>query len=847
MREALRTALNFVLNHCFLYTILYTSQKTITKHENNKDKIMMKRRFTPYLVSALLLPMITHAQAAIKSIDEFTDKFNHFPGFYSFYADHSSGKIYLDVDKFAQPFLLQHSLPYGVGSNDIGLDRGQLGGTHLVQFERFGNKVMLRANNTYYRASADNHAEKQSVKEAFASSILHGFKVVAEDSDSVLIDYTPYLLSDVHGVSRRLKATEQGSYSLDTSRSAVYPERSKAFVQNTELEAILTFKGANPGKYVRQAVADPYAITVHQRHSLIALPDDNYQPRKFHPQSGFWSIEHKDYSAPLGGSMYVRYIPRHRLEKKDPTAQVSEPVKPIVYYLDPGVPEPVKTALLDGARWWDDAFEAAGYKGAFEVKMLPEHADPMDVRYNVIQWVHRATRGWSYGASIINPLTGEIIKGHVTLGSLRVRQDILIAEALAAPFMQGDEVTQKLHDMALDRIRQLSAHEIGHTLGIAHNFAGSADGRASVMDYPHPLVQFTNNGQLDVSKGYASGMGAWDIQAVKYGYGDFRATDEAQALAQVINQTNEMGLDYISDADARPQGGAHPTAHLWDNGEDPITELRRVMGIRKQALGQFGLNNIKTGVALSQLEEKLVPLYLFHRYQVESVVKLVGGVDYDYEVRGEGKVKGAQVVAKAQQIDALQSLLETLSPESLTIPEPILAVIPPKAYGESRNRESVHGRTGLTLDAMALPEMATQHTLKLLLNAERLNRVAQQYARNNANLGSDEVLSQVHAHVFEVNPKSTMAKKLNQRVQYLTAYRMADLSASDKVAPEVQAQLRYYLRQIAQDSNEQSLFSSPSKADTFAVYLGEHIQYFLKEGKWPANYAPLAMPPGSPI
>ncbi|WP_247687400.1 zinc-dependent metalloprotease [Pseudoalteromonas luteoviolacea] len=808
---------------------------------------MIKRRYTPYLVTALLLPMITHAQAAIKSIDEFTDKFNHFPGFYSFYADQNSGKIYLDVDKFSQPFLLQHSLPYGVGSNDIGLDRGQLGGSHLVQFERFGDKVMLRANNTYYRASANNDAEKQSVKEAFASSILHGFKVVAEDSDSVLIDYTPYLMSDVHGVSRRLKATKQGNYSLDPSRSAVFTPRSKAFVQNTELEAVLTFKGGEPGKFVRQAVADPYSITVHQRHSLIALPDNNYQPRVFHPQSGFWSIEHKDYSAPLGSSMYVRYIPRHRLEKKDPTAKVSEAVKPIVYYLDPGVPEPVKTALLEGARWWEQAFEAAGYKGAFEVKMLPEHADPMDIRYNVIQWVHRATRGWSYGASIINPLTGEIIKGHVTLGSLRVRQDILIAEALAAPFKNGDEATKKLHDMALDRIRQLSAHEIGHTLGIAHNFAASADGRASVMDYPHPLVQFTNNGQLDVSQGYASGMGAWDIQAVKYGYSDFRAADEAEELAQVIRQTKELGLEYISDADARPQGGAHPTAHLWDNGEDPITELRRVMGIRKQALGHFGIENIKAGVALSQLEEKLVPLYLFHRYQVESVVKLIGGVDYEYEVRGEGVTKGAEVVAKEQQVDALKSLLETLSPEALAVPEAILALIPPKAYGEARNRESIHGRTGLTLDAMALPEMASQHTLKLLLNAERLNRVAQQHARNNRFLGSDEIFNQIHKQIFNATPKSPMAKKLNDRVQYLTAYRMANLSSSDKVAPEVQAQLRYYLRQIAADSTEQSLFSSPTKAQAFELFLGEHIQHFLKEGEWPANYSPLSMPPGSPI
>ncbi|QPB81915.1 DUF5117 domain-containing protein [Pseudoalteromonas rubra] len=808
---------------------------------------MRKTRFAPHMLSALLLAMIPQAHAAIKSIDEFTDKLNHFPGFYAFYSDPASGKIYLDVDKLSQPFLLQHSLPYGVGSNDIGLDRGQLGSTYLVQFERFGDKVMLRALNTYFRASADNSAEQQSVKEAFASSILNGFKVVAEDDDSVLIDYTPYLLSDVHGVSRTLAARKQGSYSLDASRSATYMPRSKAFMKNTELEAVLTFKGSKPGEYVKQATANPYAVTIHQHHSLIELPDENYQPRAFHPQSGYWSIEHKDYSAPLSESMYVRYIPRHRLNKKDPTAKVSEPVEPIVYYLDPGVPEPVKTALLDGARWWDQAFEAAGYKNAFQVKVLPENADPMDIRYNVIQWVHRATRGWSYGASVIDPRTGEIIKGHVTLGSLRVRQDILIAEALAAPFVKGDEVTAHLHAMALDRIRQLSAHEIGHTLGIAHNFSASVKDRASVMDYPHPLVGMNDQGELDISKGYASGMGEWDTQVIKYGYSDFTAVDESQGLAAILAENKSKGLEFISDADARPKGGAHPTAHLWDNGGDPAAELTRVLDIRRKALARFGLNNIKTGEALSQLEEKLVPLYLFHRYQVESAVKLIGGVDYDYEVRGAQTAKGAQVVGKAQQQAALSALLDTLSPEQLMIPESVLALIPPKAYGEYKTRESIKGRTGLTLDAMALPEVAAQHTLSLLLNPQRLNRLAQQGARNHANLNSDDLLNTVYQHVFQPKAESGMATKLAQRVQFLTAYRLAELGSSDKLAPEVQAQLRYYLSQLVEQYSDDSLFGGSSKADAFDTYLADLVAQYLESGQWPQGFKALPMPPGSPI
>lgn len=809
---------------------------------------MQKIPLIRYILFTVLLTMITQAHAAIKSINDFTAQMNHFPGYFSFFYDTENGKVYLKVDKLEQQFLLQQSLPYGVGSNDIGLDRGQLGNTHLVKFERFGDKVMLRAINTYYRANTTNKAEQKSIQEAFASSILAGFKVVAQSPQAVLIDYTSYLLSDVHGVSRTLAARKQGSFSLDESRSAVYMPRSKAFMKNTELEAVLTFKGSKPGKYIRQVSADPYALTVHMHHSLIELPDDGYTPRAFHPQSGYWSIEHKDYAAPLSDSMLVRYIPRHRLAKKDPSLPISEPVKPITYYLDPGVPEPVKTALLDGGQWWNDAFAAAGYKGAFIVKVLPDNADPMDIRYNVIQWVHRATRGWSYGSSVIDPRTGEILKGHVTLGSLRVRQDILIAEALAAPYLNGNEVTKTLQAMALDRIRQLSAHEIGHTLGIAHNFSASVADRASVMDYPHPLLSFNDKGELDVSRGYAHGMGQWDTQVIKYGYSDFTGFDESAELAAILAQNKAKGLEFISDSDARPKGGAHPTAHLWDNGTSPSEELTRVLEVRKYALANFGIKNIKTGTALSQLEEMLVPLYLFHRYQVESVVKLIAGVDYDYEVRSDEAVKGAQVVSKSTQQQALTAMLSTLKAENLVLPESVLALIPPKAYGESKSRESIVGRTGLTLDAMALPEVAANHSLTLILNSQRLNRLAQQQARSSEFFSLDEMLAQVYSHVFEGIEQTGMAAKINQRVQLLTAKQFADLVVSSDVDPEVQAQLRYYLAKLSDDYQQHSLLGNVSIGESaFKQYLSEQIKQFLVSGQWPSNFKVLPIPPGSPI
>ncbi|WP_462170929.1 zinc-dependent metalloprotease [Pseudoalteromonas xiamenensis] len=810
---------------------------------------MPKTKFIKHATSALLLTMITQAHAAIKSIDSFTETFNHFPGFYSVYVDPQTANVYLDVDKLDKPFLLQHSLPYGVGSNDIGLDRGQLGGTYVAQFERIGDKVLLKALNTYYRASAENAAEKQSVQEAFASSVLQGFKVVAEDSDSVLIDYTPYLMSDVHGVSRRLADTKQGNFSLDNARSAVFLPRTKAFVKNTELEATLTFGGSNPGEYIKQVSADPYAVTVHQHHSLIELPDDKYQPRQFHPQSGYWSIEHKDYSAPLGQSMYVRYIPRHRLEKKDPSAAVSEAVEPIIYYLDPGVPEPVRSALLEGASWWNSAFEAAGYKNAFQVKMLPESADPMDVRYNVIQWVHRATRGWSYGSSVIDPRTGEILKGHVTLGSLRVRQDILIAESLAAPFKTGNETNETLQVMALDRIRQLSAHEVGHTLGIAHNFSASVKDRASVMDYPHPLLSISDKGELDVTQGYDKGIGIWDKQVIKYGYGDFTQSTQNNALKAVLAENKTLGLEFISDDDARAQGGSHPTAHLWDNGNDPADELNRVLEIRQKALSRFGIENLKNGEALSQLEERLVPLYLFHRYQVEAAVKLIGGEDYSYEVREEGQTPhGIQVVARERQLAALKAILKTLTPKELMIPESVLALVPPKAYGEYKTRESVVGRTGLSFDAMALPEVAAAQSLSLLLNPERVNRLIQQKARDSKNLGLDTVLFRTYQQVFETEEKTGMALLLSQRTQILAAKQFAEMSVSDKVSPEAQAMFKRFVHKLAELPQDASLFDSNKigKA-TFKVYLAEQIRWFQEHGKWADGFKALPLPPGSPI
>ncbi|HMW34231.1 MAG TPA: zinc-dependent metalloprotease, partial [bacterium] len=545
-----------------------------------------------------------------------------YDGYIPYYWDEKSGKIFLEVERWDNDFIYIVGLSHGVGSNDIGLDRGQIGGSRLVRFTRVGPKVLLIESNTYYRANSGDPRERQAVRESFAESILWGFTVDAEEGRRVLVDATSFFMRDAHDVAGTLKSAEQGNYQVDASRSAMYMERTKNFPRNSEFDAVLTFTGGPAGEWLRSVTPSPDAVTVHQHHSFVQLPDPGYQPRLHDPRAGMIWIEFHDYATPIAEPIKKRWITRHRLEKKNPNAEKSEAVKPIVYYVDGGTPEPIRSALLEGASWWNEAFESAGFINAFQVKVLPDTADPMDVRYNVIQWVHRSTRGWSYGNPITDPRTGEIIKGHVSLGSLRVRQDYLIATGLLAPFEEGKPAPKAMEAMALARMRQLSAHEVGHTLGFQHNFASSVSERASVMDYPHPMITFTPDGKTNLDNAYTSGIGAWDKVTVQFAYATFKdAASEREGLRAIIDQSRKQGLTYITDTDARPRGTAHPTAHLWDNGANAADELMRIMKIRAKALGNFSDRVIRIGEPNSTIEEVLVPIYLLHRYQTDAAAK----------------------------------------------------------------------------------------------------------------------------------------------------------------------------------------------------------------------------------
>src|SRR5271170_2669533 len=709
------------------------------------------------------------------------------PGYFNLYWDAKQGKLWLAIDKWSTEFLYQSSLAAGVGSNDIGLDRGQLGATRIVRFERSGNKVLLVQENLDYRAVTNDPDERRAVRDSFAESVLAGFTVAAEENGAALVDATDYFLRDAHGIPETLHRTHQGSFHVDPARSAIYLPQTKNFPLNTEVEATLTFSGDDPGPWVRQVTPSPESITVREHHSFVQLPPPGYKPRIYDPRASFFSVGYMDYATPISEPIEKRLAVRHRLEKKNPSAAISEPVTPIVYYLDRGAPEPIRSALLDGARWWNQAFEAAGYKNAFRVEMMPEGADPMDLRYNVIQWVHRATRGWSYGASVVDPRTGEIIKGHVTLGSLRVRQDFLIAEGLLAPYEKGAPVSPKMQAMSLARLRQLAAHEVGHTLGLVHNYSASTVNRSSVMDYPPPYVKLGADGVPDLSDAYATGIGEWDKVSVAWGYQDFPANvDEHAALNKILRDAFSRGLRYLTDQDARPPGSASSQAHLWDSGANPVDELNRLMQVRTAALKRFGENNIREGAPLATLEDALVPIYLLHRYQVEAASKLVGGMDYTFALRGDGEVP-TQIVAAAEQRRALAAILATVKPDLLALPEPLLRIIPPRPPDYERGREHFKIHTSPAFDALAPAEAAAQQSLQFLFDPQRAARLVEFHARNADNPTLKEVFDAILAATWKSVAGEGYAQQIAMVVDNVALYNLMSLAANDQASDEVRA------------------------------------------------------------
>lgn len=781
-----------------------------------------------------------------QKISEKTANMEKYSGFFTFYWDETTGKIWLEIDKIDTEFLYVNSITAGLGQNDVGLDRNQLGSQKILKFLRFGPKLLLIQPNYSFRAISENPWEVKAVEDGFVKSIIWGFEIEAEEKGNVLIDATFFFLRDEKGVIRTIKEKEQGEYELDISRSSIYMHNTKNFPLNTEIEAILTFTSNNPGDLIKTVAPDPWSLSFRQHHSLIELPDENYEPRKYDFRSNFNGLIYYDYATPIEKPVKKLFLRRHRLKKKNPDAAISEPIKPVIYYLDRAVPEPIRTALLEGANWWNQAFEAIGYKDAFRAEILPEDADPLDVRYNMINWVHRTTRGWSYGNTVTDPRTGEILKGHVSIGSRRIRQDFLIAKGLVTNYLGEDNEDNPALETALARIRQLSIHEVGHAIGLGHNYASNINDRASVMDYPAPLALLNEDGTIDLSKAYASGVGEFDKVSIAYGYQDFpEGVDEEKELKAILEKAFHNGLLFAPGQDAGPSS-ANAYAASWINGKDPVDELNRMMNIREKAMKTFSENKIRVGDPMATLEEVLLPIYLFHRFQLEATASVLGGLYYHHTLRGDIQ-ENPVIIPGSEQLRALEELLRTIEPKTLMLDETILNLIPARPPNYPEHEDLFPGHTGQPFDPLGAAETAANLTLSLLLNPQRAARLVEYHSRRSDVPSLGEVLDEVTSRTWKTSQENEFLSEVQRVVNNLYLYKLIQLAKNNNAASSVRSVVYLKLDELKNWLGKHVKLTSNPNQKAHYLYGASQIKLFQENPEKFNMTKPLNLPKGAPI
>jgi hypothetical protein len=762
-------------------------------------------------------------------------------GFVPIYLDAEQGRILLELPQDSLRVLAFFTLATGLGSNPIGLDRGADGSSQVAWFERSGSRVLVVFENWSYRSSSGDPAHARTVAESFPPSTVAALPLVAVEGGRLLVDATDFLVRDWMGVAPTLKGGRQGDYALSRERSGVYRPYTRAFPANTELDVSLTFTtNGEPGGIVTAIAPDGRAITLRQHVSLLRLPDDAYRPRALDPRVGFGGIVFKDYAQPIQAPLDVRWIARHRLERADPQGPNSPIRNPIVYYIDRGIPEPIRTATLEGARWWERVFELAGLRGGFRVEDLPEGADPMDARYNIVQWENRNERGWSIGGSLGDPRTGEILKAMARMDSHRARTDYNLYAALMGAGAAAADTA-----FVLARVRHVTAHEIGHTLGMAHNYIASTYERGSVMDYPPPRVRLGANGDIDISQAYTTGPGAYDVWAIRWAYGIFPPGQETDSLRAIIADGLQRGFLFLSDADARPEFASDPRTNLWDDAATPAEFLRHQMEVRRVAMARFGLGNIRPGESVALLQERFVPLYFWHRFAINSLAKTVGGMEYANAVRGDGQ-QATRSVAAATQRAALSQLLGALEPEALAIPDTVLALLGPRPFSYDPYVELFSSRTQPAFDELGAARTLAQLVVDALLQRERSARLAQSAARAARALSLGEAIDSLIARTWRLEPGDEHRAALRRVTARAVADRLLALAADPDAAPEVRAMADFKLAAYRARAGLLGRSGSDASRAHWLAVAGD-VRRWLERRELPQPTPALRAPPGDPF